>query len=189
MNEKHQQFYKVALQMIHERGFKAMTMRDLAKALNCDVSNLYNYIESKQSLIIDVLREIDQYFQDHIDQIIQSRYNPIDKLKLVVRMYVELSVERPLELSLLTYEWRNLRGEDLTNFVERKKEFEKKVALIVGQAIECGQVKPLSKELASHLFLSSLRLLFNNSTAYSKQVNKIELERQINQYIFRGLEA
>ena len=51
INPKRQRFLDEALKLIHEKGFKGMTMRNIAEKLNCDVANVYNYIENKQALL------------------------------------------------------------------------------------------------------------------------------------------
>ena len=50
-SKKRERFLQAVLQLIHEKGFKATTMRDIAEKLNFDVANIYNYIDSKQSLL------------------------------------------------------------------------------------------------------------------------------------------
>ena len=184
MNDKHQIFFNTALKLIAKKGFKATTMRDLAKVMDCDVSNLYNYIDSKQSFLETVLFDMNDLFQNQIDQIIESDYDAISQLKLVIRFYVELSIDRPLELSLLANEWRNLEGSKLTDFTIQRKLFESKVKNILEEGIKDKSISLIDSTLATHLFLSSLRLLFNNSDT---KLSKIELERQINMYIFKGL--
>lgn len=187
MNAKHQHFYNTSLDLVSKKGFKATTMRDLAEAMNCDVSNIYNYITSKQSFLEKVLFDISDTFHQRIDLIINSHYNPIDQLKQVVRLYVELSTDRPLELSLLTNEWRHLKGERKDKFIRERENFEIKISDLIKKGMKENLIKKLDPKLATHLFLSSLRLLFNRHLDDSKKLNKIELERQINEYIFNGI--
>ena len=187
MNAKHQYFYETALTLVHEKGFKATTMRDLAKAMNCDVSNIYNYINSKQDLLEKVLFDISDAFHEKINHIASSAYGPIDQLKQVVRLFVDLSVDRPLELSLLNNEWRNLKHDKLEIFVTQRALFEQKVQAIIEKGMQQKYIIQVDHELATHLFLSSLRLLFNRYSDTNEKSNKVELERQISLYIFNGL--
>lgn len=189
MNAKHQHFYQTSLRLIHNRGFKATTMREIAEALECDVSNLYNYVDSKQSILEKVVFELNEIFQDNIDQIIESELAPLDQLQALIRTYVELSVDRPLELSLLNHEWRNLKGEKLEHFILEKQTFERKVSSIIAKGIQDCSLIDMDNQLATHLFLSSLRLLFDHYANKEYKINKIELERQISQYVFQGMAA
>ena len=189
MNAKHQYFYETALTLVHKKGFKATTMRDLAQAMNCDVSNIYNYINSKQELLERVLFDISDTFHEKINEIASSAYGPIDQLKQVVRLFVELSIDRHLELSLLNNEWRNLKHDKLENFISQRALFEQKVQAIIEKGKKQKCIITIDEDLATHLFLSSLRLLFNQYSDTTEKFNKIELERQIGLYIFKGLTA
>lgn len=186
MNEKHQIFYETSLKLVYKKGFKATTMRDLAEEMGCDVSNIYNYIDSKQSLLEEILFNINDLFQEGIDLIRCSDYGPIDQLKQIVRLYVNLSIERPLELSLLTNEWRNLKGEKLELFISEREKFEHKVKSIIREGMRKKVLIEMDLKLATFLFLSALRLLFDKYALTENPFNKIELERQINRYIFQG---
>ena len=187
MNDKHRNFRETTLKLIHRKGFKSMTMRDLAKEMKCDVSNIYNYTPSKSAFLEKVLFEINNEFQKRIDLIIASAHTSLEKLKLLSRQYVELSFEKPLELSLLINEWRNLKNEKLDLFIKKKAQFENKVRSIIEQGINHKELIDIDPDLATHLFLSSLRLLFDINNASSISINQIELERQLNLYIFAGL--
>ena len=48
---KREHFFNEALKLIHEKGFKATTMRDIAQRMNFDASNSYNYVKSKQEIL------------------------------------------------------------------------------------------------------------------------------------------
>jgi len=64
--ERRKRFFLIALQLINKKGYKAMTMRELATALDCDVSNIYNYIKSKHALLEQLLFEISNKFHHGI---------------------------------------------------------------------------------------------------------------------------
>lgn len=187
MNSKHQHFQNTMLDLVGRNGFKATTMRDLAKAMNCDVSNIYNYIDSKDSFLEKILFEINDTFQERIDLIRSSNLTAVDQLRQVVRLYVDLSTARPLELSLLSNEWRNLKGAKKEFFISERVKFENKVSDIIHLGIKANTIKKMDIKLATHLFLSSIRLLFSRGSQEQDTLNQIELERQINEYIFDGI--
>ena len=79
--ERRKRFFRVALGLINRKGFKAMTMRMLAAELECDVSNIYNYVKSKHDILEQLLFEISGKFHEGIANITASNISPLDKLK------------------------------------------------------------------------------------------------------------
>lgn len=181
---KKEHFNNVVLSLIHERGFKATTMRDIASALQCDVSNLYNYISSKQAFLEELLFNMNDQFHSRIDQIIQSNLPPDKQLEEVIRMYVEFSLQHPQEVGVLLNEWKHLRGEKLNKFKEEKKKFENKVSMIIESGIKSEYFKTLNVKLITHLLLSSLRMIFIHP-----EINKntLQLQSEISEYILHGI--
>ena len=80
-NTKREQFFTTALQLFHEKGFKATTMRNIAERMSFDVANIYNYIDNKQSLLETYLFGISKEFHDGVEDVLASSYSPKEKLK------------------------------------------------------------------------------------------------------------
>ena len=184
---KHALFQNEMLKLMHERGFKGATMRLLAEKLECDVANIYNYIDSKQHSLDRYLFELSNQFHQGIDHIRQSNLSSMEKLKQVIHMYVRMSAEKPYQMSLLVNEWRHLRAERQGLFLKERKAYERKVRSLLKEGISDGTFKALDPNVATHLVLSSTRWLFNYFTSGKKVVNPIELERQIALFVESGI--
>ncbi len=186
---RHQEVLDRSLQLIYQKGFKATTMRDIATELDCDVANLYNYIESKQSLLEKFLFDISRQFHEGMDDIVSAKLSSDEKIRALVRLNVRLSVEQPLQLSLLVNEWRHLKGSSLSRFTRERSQYERKVTAILKSGMEAGTLRHMDLDLATHLVLSSLRWLFNKQMTKAKKTNPLELERQIYHFLIHGLQG
>ena len=184
---KKERFLEVVLKLIHKKGFKATTMRDIAQELNFEVANVYNYIDSKQSLLEEYLFDIQDEFHNAIDPILDSTYNPDEKLRLVVSSYIRITTKRPYEQALLVNEWRNLKEPRLQEFVTRRKEYECKLGVIIKAGVEQGQFRTLEVEMATQTILASLRWLHNKYLESESAINPIEIEKQVTDFIFEGI--
>lgn len=184
---KREEFIEQSLKLIHQKGFKATTIRDIAECMDCDVANVYNYIDSKQGLLESHLFAINKEFHDNVDQIIKSNYPPVDKIKKLVALYVDMTVTRPLEAALLVNEWRNLKEPKLSEFIKGRESFERKVKKIIIEGINDGAFRQMNPELATYSMLSSVRWLFNKYAGKKIKVNKIEVEREIVEFVLKGL--
>ncbi|WP_291868259.1 TetR/AcrR family transcriptional regulator [Maribacter sp.] len=184
---KKERFLATSLKLINEKGFKATTIRDLASSLNCEVANIYNYIDSKQSLLETYLFGISNEFHFAMDTIIDSKISSEEKLKLIIRTHIDLMVKKPYELALLVNEWRNLKEPKLSTFIAEKNTYENKVKTVIKEGMEQGVFRSLDLEIATFTFLSTLRWLHDKNTGYPIKMDPLEIEKQITQFVFSGL--
>ncbi|TMM56261.1 TetR/AcrR family transcriptional regulator [Maribacter algarum] len=184
---KRERFLAVVLGLIHKKGFKATTVRDMAQELNCEVSNVYNYIDSKQSLLEEYLFDVQNKFLIAIDAILDSRYSPDEKLRHVISSYIQITLKHPYEQALLVNEWRNLEEPRLQEFVERRISYESKLQHIIRNGIGHGQFKVQDEELTAQTILATLRWLHNKHLDSKSISNPMEIEKQLMDFIFTGI--
>ena len=182
------QFLDESLKMIHEKGYKATTMRELAERMGFEVSNIYNFIESKEALLETYLFQISEDFHTGIDHILESSYSPTEKLKELVSLNIRLTSTKPYQVGLLVNEWRNLKEPKLTRFVERRSEYEEKVRIIIREGIDSGEFRPFDMDIITHAVLSSVRWIYYWYTDHSEEVNPVELEKQLTEFVLGGVE-
>ncbi len=184
---KKERFRQETLSLIQKRGYDATSMRDIAENLGCDVSNIYNYIPSKKSLLEDVLFEISNRFHAGIDEILSSELSVVEQIKLLVRMYVQMSIERPLEVSLLVHDWRSLIDNRREVFINEKNRYEDKVRQIIRSGISQGVFVIPEEDLLLFVLLSNLRWLFERTLDTENNINALDLEYKLQKIIINAL--
>lgn len=184
---KKERLLKEAFKLFHEKGFKGTTIKDIAEQMGFEVANVYNYIDSKQTLLEDSLFRISQAFHEGIDFILASSYTPLEKLKEIIRLHVRMSMDYPYEMALHTDEWRHLKEEKRERFVEERKAYEKKVRSMIEDGMKANEIRSMDAEIATHAVLSAVRWLYAWSTDHAVHFNPIELEKQLTEFIIQGL--
>ena len=185
--ERRQQFFSESLKLMHHKGYKGTTMRDIAESMGCDVANLYNFVRSKEEILALSLFKINDEFQQGIDQIISSQYSPSGKLRLITQLYVRLTFDKPYEISLLVNGWRFLSDGKKATFLTERNTYEGKVKSVIEEGIAIGEFKVLDPELSTNLVLSSMRWLFDKYVDRQEDFNPVEVERQINEFVLNGI--
>ena len=165
----------------------ATTMRDIAKNLNFEVANVYNYIGSKQALLEFYLFEIQDEFHNAMDDILNSSYGPKEKLRLVISSYIRISARRPYEQALLVNDWRNLKERKLKEFVDRRREYEDKLKSILKAGSDQEELKPIDVDFATDTILATLRGLYKKHIGAATKSNPITIEKQLTEFIFDGI--
>lgn len=184
---KKERFFAVVLKLIHRKGFKATTMRDIAQELNFEVANVYNYIPSKQALLETYIFDTQNEFHDAMELILESSYAPDEKLRHVISSYIRITTKRPYEQALLVNEWRNLKESGLQRFLERRKAYENKLMWLLEDGMEQQLFKSADPKIATQTILASLRWLHNSYLQDDAPKNPIELEKQLLTFIFNGV--
>lgn len=184
---KKERFLEASLELIHEKGFKATTMRDIAQKLNFEVANVYNYIDSKQSLLETYLFSIQDEFQKAMLAITTSTLTPTEQLKMVIASYIQITERRPLEQALLANEWRNLKEPRLGEFIIRRNDYEYKLKKILQDGVEQGAFRNMDVEITTHVILSSLRWLYLKYLNSEDKANTVEIEKQLVDFIQNGI--
>ncbi len=187
VSTKKEDFLQASLELIHEKGFKATTMRDIAERMNFDVSNSYNYIKSKHDILERFLFRTSEEFHDAMDNILASSYPLNEKLKQVISAHIQVAARKPFEVALMVNEWRNLKEPKYTEYVELRNLYEKKMARLLGEGIKIGVFKEMDVEIATAVILSSIRWLYDAYANSKDAMNPIELERQIVGLVFDGI--
>ena len=82
---------EVAAKLFKEKGYSAVTMRDLATAMGMKAASLYNHISSKQEILKIIVISIAEDFTSGMEIIINSEESNINKLKKVVELHVQIS--------------------------------------------------------------------------------------------------
>lgn len=188
-NPRKERFFSTATQLMSEMGYKAMTMRELATRLGCDKSNIYNYTRSKQELLDIILFEIADKFHKGISEIEDSSYSAIEKLKAVIRLHINLTFENPDKLHIHVNDWKFLEDERKKIFIKRRKSYEKKIEKIVEFGIKEGSIRAGKNSFYKNCILSSLRWLYTSDIPSKKNMNPIEMEKNITEFILNGIKS
>ncbi len=185
---KKEDFLQASLELIHEKGFKATTMRDIADRMGFDVSNSYNYIKSKQDILEFFLFRTSEEFHAAMNDILASSYPADEKLKQVISAHIKVAAKKPFEVALMVNEWRNLKEPKYTEYIRLRDLYERKMIQLLQEGVQTKVFKDMDVHIATAVILSSIRWLY---TAYADkseaELNPIELERQIVGLVFNGV--
>lgn len=164
-----------------------MSMRNLATQMGCDVSNLYNYMDSKSSLLETFLFNISRKFHEGIDEIIASNLSSEEKIKTLLQMHINITSERPYEVALVLNEWRNLPDGPRAEYIALRTLFEHKVQGILQEGVEREEFRRLNVEIVAGAILGAVRWLYSNYTDEAAATNPLDLHQEMSTFVLSGL--
>src|SRR4051794_13470495 len=97
--------YETALILFGQRGFHAVSVRDLTRELGLQASSLYSHVPSKQDLLADLIRIGHEEHRDALRlSLLEAGAEPADQIAVLTRAHVRLHATYPLLTKLCNRE-------------------------------------------------------------------------------------
>ncbi|WP_323788379.1 TetR/AcrR family transcriptional regulator [Psychroserpens sp.] len=148
-----------ASKLFKEKGYSAVTMRDLATAMGIKAASLYNHINSKQDILKAIIISIAEEFTSGMQTIIQSEASNIDKLKKIVTLHVNITSRNTNGMASLNNDWMHLEDQ-LEYYLQLRNEYETNFLYIIKEGISSTELKNSNPEIIMFSMLSTLRSLY-----------------------------
>lgn len=158
--DRKSEIINVAAQLFKEKGYSAVTMRDIAQAMNIKAASLYNHIKSKQEILVLIIIKIAEEFTSVIDEIVASDSSTIQKIERVIQLHIDITLRNPDALACLNNDWMHLTDNDLTYFITMREDYEESFRTIIKTGIGNNEIKNLNIEVIIFSTLSTLRTLY-----------------------------
>jgi len=107
----HEQLRTVALQLFVEHGFQAVSLRQLATALGMQAGSLYNHMESKQTLLFELIEEHETDLLDLLEAEDPCDADGLTRLRTYVDLHIRYNLRHPHRVMLARLESRCLAAE------------------------------------------------------------------------------
>lgn len=176
----------VAAKLFKEKGYSAVTMRDIAQALEIKAASLYNHITSKQEILVLIIIEIAEAFTTTIAQIVATDTNAIQKLENVIQLHIDITLKNTDALACLNNDWMHLADQELAYFIKMREEYEANFRKIVTTGITNQEIKNLNPEVIIFSILSTLRNL-HLWYGKNKTVKPMVLKSNMIQVLLQGI--
>ncbi|GAA0731092.1 TetR/AcrR family transcriptional regulator [Aquimarina litoralis] len=163
-----QEIVNAAAILFKEKGYSAVTMRDLATAMGIKAASLYNHIQSKQEILSTIIIELAEEFTTGMNQIVNSDHSAIQKLENIISLHIDVTLRNSDGLASLNNDWMHLEEDNLLYFEKMRNDYEENFRQIVISGVNTNEIKPNNIEIIVFSTLSTLRTLY---LWYPKQKN------------------
>ena len=153
-----QQIITTAAKLFKEKGYSAVTMRDLATEMGIKAASLYNHISSKQNILKTIVISIAEDFTTGMEAIIKSENSNISKLQDIVNLHVTIAANNTNGMAALNNDWMHLEDQ-LEYYLQMRNDYEAKVMQIIRRGISANEIKDINPEIIMFSMLTTLRTL------------------------------
>jgi AcrR family transcriptional regulator len=112
-SDRKSEILSVAARLFRERGYSAVSMRDIAQEMDMKAASLYNHITSKQQILVSIVIRIAEEFTVGMERISNSGDSAIHQLEQLIDLHIDLTLHDPSVIACLNNDWMHLTDADL----------------------------------------------------------------------------
>jgi AcrR family transcriptional regulator len=176
-----------AAALFTEKGFKAASMRELAERVGVEAASLYNHIKGKPELLHNICLDVANRFWEHIHALEAAPGGPLAKVETLFRFHIREMINNYEAVHVSDREWKHLAEPYLTNFQNQRREYRKKIAALIEDGIEAGELKNIDAPTATLLLLHAVSGL-DSWHRSRKRISAEEIEENMVAIMITGLQ-
>ena len=182
---RREEILKTAAILFKERGYSAVTMRDIAKVMGIKAASLYNHINSKQEILKDIIISLAEEFTERLKVISNSDKTSIEKLKLIIKLHIDIASQNPNKIATLNSDWVHLE-ERLDYYLELRDNYEDDFRDIIRKGIHDNEIIDIQPDVILFSILSTLRSLYL-WIPKKEDLNSEELSSSLSKSLITGI--
>lgn len=115
---------EAAAQVFRQKGFHGASMQDIAKAVSLQKASLYHHVSSKQEILLALLDRALELLLQRISVISNQNIPADQKLREMIRAYLQILTENTDLSAVLLFEHRSLERKQHARHVPNRDKFE-----------------------------------------------------------------
>jgi AcrR family transcriptional regulator len=139
-----------AMRLFAQRGYDGTTLQDIADAVGLSRPNLYNYVKSKEDLLVAMVEATTQSAADSLRDI--RRRTDLDstaKLRLLVRTLVLRRAEQPAQFRTLDRSDQALPPEIAEKHLRGRRAVLNEITGVIEEGIKAGRFRPVDARITA----------------------------------------
>jgi TetR/AcrR family transcriptional regulator, cholesterol catabolism regulator len=177
---------RAAARLFRDRSFLATTIDDIALQAKVNKATIYYYFRSKSYLLYEILTEALSTLNEGARTAFTSSPSWKEKIRAIVRVHVEMEVERTSLGGIAIFERKNLPTSLRKAYDNQRANYEQVWREILQEGIKAGEIRPEDMHLTVRLILG----LINSVALWFKQKGSLSPEKiasEISEFIIRGI--
>ncbi|WP_415853256.1 TetR/AcrR family transcriptional regulator [Sinomonas sp. G460-2] len=144
-----------AAKLFFERGYNATSLRDVAAAVGLKVGSLYNHIDSKEDLLLQIMGGIiDDLLERARQALAEANGDAVDRLQAALRAHLRFHAERAQIVFIGNTELRSLSPDAHQTVVDKRREYETFLRDLVEDAGRAGLAAIIDPRIHVYSFVA-----------------------------------
>lgn len=148
---KREQIASAACEVISRKGFANSTIREIAAAAGMHVPTLYQYVESKEDILVLVYHWVLERLRTDVDAAAARQTSARGKLIAVLNAMLDSGHRYRRQVGVLNRELRSLPQKHRVRVLEEYQAFLNKIAAIISEGVRRGEFRAVEPVIAANL--------------------------------------
>lgn len=186
MTERKRQVLASAQRIFKKKGYASTSVRDIAKALSMEPASLYSHFSSKEDMLKLTCFDMANKFENAINEISSLYFDGEQQLRMAIKQHVEILTFNLDSAIIFLKDWRNLSGESLDIFIQKRNSYEQGIRKIIQTGIDEGRFSEIDVKFATLTILSSVNWIVEWYKTEGN-LNPPQIAQKLSDFILSGL--
>lgn len=151
-----EQIYRAASMLFSERGYRATSVRDIARELDLQGGSLYAHISSKEDVLWEIIARVAESFFTAVQPIAEGDRPADERLRAMVHAHVGVVVNELARAAVFFQDWRHLSEPRKREVLALRDGYEALFRSVIADGIVTGDFAARDPRLASIFVLTAL---------------------------------
>ncbi len=186
---KKKEIIEKSAQLFRDKGFAASSVRDIATAVGLEASSLYSHVKSKEELLYLICMECASHYNNNIDEVLEANiHDDHFRLKSILNIHIDLALNDPTSSTVFSDEWKHLPTDMLENFIQERKNYEKKFVFVLEDLMQKNKIKKADPTIVMNTLISATRWLHYSKKKFSSK-EKDDIKEMVLTMLMHGVIA
>lgn len=156
MSTRREQIEDVASALFSDRGYRATSMRDIARELDIRGASLYAHIPSKEAVLASIVERAAGRFHQAVQPIAQGPGAAGERLRRMIGAHVLVVASGRQRAHVFLFEWVSLGRERREAVARSRDAYEEYFTKVIAEGIDAGELAHEDPRLAAIFLLSAM---------------------------------
>lgn len=147
---------RVGLRLIHEHGFEAMSLRQLAAEVGLQPASLYNHFATKQDLLFTLIHDHMQTLLAQTDAALHVVVGSLARLRAFIANHLLYHMEKQHEVFAANFELRSLEVRNRRTIIGLRRAYEARLIALLDDGVAAGVLHLPDTHIAAYAILAML---------------------------------
>lgn len=129
-----------AAEVFHEKGYAAATIQDVADAVGILKGSLYYYIDSKEDLLFEIVRDAHHFAMRNLADAQQVGGDAITRLRALIQIHILSNIANRVKIGVFFHDFRSLSPERRRQVIADRDIYESYVRRLIEEGQKEGTI-------------------------------------------------
>ncbi|MCY7410791.1 MAG: TetR/AcrR family transcriptional regulator [Chitinophagales bacterium] len=155
------QITKVATNKFREKGYRAVSMRELAEHVGIEAASFYNHFDSKESILKEICFRMGNEFFNTINIALAEEKKTDKMLERAIKSHINVITDNMDASAVFLHDWRYLSEPYLSEFKEMRRKYEGIFRKIIKEGMDKGIFNKQDETFTVLMIFSSLNWVYD----------------------------